>query len=75
MPASLPISKMSRREKLIAMETLWTDLSKDDADVESPAWHGEALRETECLIKAGKAKFLDLDDAKAALHRKIALLS
>ncbi len=75
MPVSLPISKMSRREKLIAMETLWADLSKDDASIESPAWHGEALRETESLIKAGKAKFLDLDDAKAALRRKIARLS
>ncbi len=75
MPVTLPISKMSRREKLIAMETLWIDLSKDDADIESPAWHGEALRETERLVKAGKAKFLDLDDAKAALRRKIARLS
>ncbi len=75
MPVTLPISKMSRREKLIAMETLWTDLSKDDANIESPAWHGEALRETERLIKAGKAKFLDLEDAKAALRRKIARLS
>lgn len=75
MPVTLPISKMSRREKLIAMETLWTDLSKHDADVESPAWHGEALRETERLVKAGKAKFLDLDDAKAALRRKIARLA
>jgi hypothetical protein len=75
MPVTLPISKMSRREKLIAMETLWTDLSKDDARVESPEWHGEALRETERLVKEGKAKFLDLDDAKAALRRKIARLS
>lgn len=75
MPVPLLISKMSRREKLIAMETLWTDLSKDDADVESPAWHGEALRETERLVKTGKARFLDLDDAKAALRRKIARLS
>jgi hypothetical protein len=75
MPVTLPISKMSRREKLIAMETLWIDLSKDDADIESPAWHGEALRETERLVKAGKAKFLDLDDAKTALRRKIARLS
>ena len=72
MPVSLPISKMSRREKLIAMETLWTDLSKDDAGIKSPAWHGEALRETERLVKASKAKFLDLEDAKVALRRKIA---
>ena len=41
----LPLKKMSRDEKLRAMEALWADLSQDENRLESPAWHGQALRE------------------------------
>jgi Putative addiction module component len=75
MPITLPLSKMSRREKLMAMETLWTDLSSDDAKVDSPVWHADALKETERLVRSGKAKFMDWDEAKALLRRKAAKLA
>ena len=75
MPALLPLSKMSRADKLRAMEALWTDLSRVENKVKSPAWHQEALRETERAVAAGKAKFTDWDEAKKRILRKAAKLS
>lgn len=75
MPTLLPLKKMSRLEKLRAMEAIWTDLSQGDDAFASPAWHGEALRETERAIAAGTAKFSDWDEAKQRLRRKAAKLT
>lgn len=61
---------MSRADKLRAMETLWADLSRDEAEVESPGWHGAVLRETEQLVRDGKAKFSDWQTARRRIHRK-----
>ncbi len=72
MLAKLQLKKMSRNEKLMAMEALWADLSQDESRIDSPAWHEEALRQTERMVKAGKAKFVDWDDAKAILRRRAA---
>jgi hypothetical protein len=75
MPITLPLKKMSRSDKLRAMEAIWADLSGDDAKVDSPAWHADALKETERLVKSGKAKFMDWDEAKVLLRRKVAKLA
>lgn len=75
MPITLPLKKMTRTEKLMAMEALWTDLSQDEAKLKSPAWHREALREAEKQVSAGKAKFSDWADAKARIRRKAAKIS
>lgn len=72
MPLTLALKKMSHADKLRAMEALWNDLAKNEDRFESPAWHGEALQEAQHLVKAGKAKFSDWEDAKARLRRKIA---
>lgn len=72
MLAKLQLKKMSRKEKLMAMEALWSDLSQDESSIDSPAWHEEALRQTERMVKAGKAKFVDWDDAKAILRQRVA---
>jgi hypothetical protein len=70
MPFALPLKKMSQEEKLRAMEALWADLSKNEDEFESPAWHREILRETERLIAAGKAKFSDWETARRRIDRK-----
>ena len=51
------------------METLWAELSRDEAEVESPAWHAEALRETSERRAQGEETLLDWEDAKARLRR------
>lgn len=61
---------MSRDEKLRAMEAIWADLSQDEKQFESPAWHEQALRETEQLVKTGAAKFSDWEEAKKRLRDK-----
>ena len=72
MAVTLPISSMSRADKLCAMEALWADLRREEAEFESPGWHGVLLRETEKLIRDGKAKFSDWQTAKGRIHRKAA---
>ena len=67
MPATLPLNRMSKADKLRAMESLWADLSADDKAFVSPRWHGEVLEETEKLVKSGKAKFLDWEDEAVLL--------
>jgi hypothetical protein len=75
MPVVLPLQKMSRDEKLRAMEALWTDLSQDEDRFESPAWHGQALREAERAVKAGKARFRHWEEARKRIRRKAAKLA
>ena len=71
---TLPIKRMSREEKLRLMEALWEDLSRDESQFDSPAWHAKALRQTERLVKGGKAKFSDWVVAKERIRRKAAKL-
>lgn len=67
--SEVEILKLPRSEKLKLMETLWADLSRDEAELESPAWHAEALRETSERRARGEEKAMDWDDAKARLRR------
>lgn len=69
MPITLPIKKMSKTDKLRAMEELWLDLSRGE-NIESPDWHFEALRATEEAVKAGKVKFTEWEQAKKAIRRQ-----
>ncbi len=75
MPITLPLEKMSQQEKLAAMELLWVDLSRDEAKFKSPSWHADVLKETEGLVKQGKARFSDWDEAKERIRRKAAKLA
>ena len=59
---------MTREEKLRAMEELWADLSRDEAQFESPAWHGDVLRERVEAVKSGKEAFMDWETAKKKLR-------
>ncbi len=64
------IKRMTRAEKLQTMEAIWADLSASDAEVESPAWHADALRETEARMAAGQENVVDWEDAKRELRRR-----
>lgn len=67
---SLPLNQMSRAEKVMAMEALWEDLSKDDQSFQSPAWHGDALAATEKRVASGQEKFVDWETAKKELRKQ-----
>ena len=63
------IKRMTRAEKLQTMEAIWADLSASDAEVESPAWHADSLRETEARMAAGQENVVDWEDAKRELRQ------
>jgi hypothetical protein len=65
----IEIQKMPRQEKLRLMEALWADLSRNDEELESPAWHGDALRETSSRVARGEEKILDWEQAKTDLQQ------
>jgi hypothetical protein len=67
--SALEIQQMPRAEKLKLMEILWADLSQDEAELESPAWHADALRETAERRARGEEAPMDWDEAKTKLRR------
>jgi hypothetical protein len=75
MKATLPLEQMTTAEKLSAMEALWQDLSRNADKFESPAWHGDVLREREQRIEEGKETYVDWKQAKRDLRRKLVLIS
>lgn len=64
------VEQMSRTEKLQVMEAIWTALSAPDADMESPAWHADALRETEQRFSRGEERIVDWESAKRDLRNR-----
>jgi hypothetical protein len=67
---SLAIKHMSWDEKLRAMEELWESLSREESRFESPAWHGEVLKETEARRDAGEEQPIDWLAAKRDLRKR-----
>jgi hypothetical protein len=67
---SLPIKQMTRAEKLMALEAIWDDLSRNEETFESPAWHKEELAATERRVKAGQEQFVDWEHAKKDLRER-----
>lgn len=64
MATSIDIRGLSREEKLRLMEAIWEDLTREDEPPESPAWHQEALQETDRRLAAGQERVLDWQVAK-----------
>jgi hypothetical protein len=62
---------MTVGEKLVAMETLWNDLCRDETQVPVPEWHKHILDERQKEIEDGSAKFVDWDTAKARIRARI----
>ena len=67
---ALPIKQMSRAEKLMALEALWEDLSRNEAEFESPRWHRDELAATEERVKSGQEQFVDWESAKRQLREQ-----
>ncbi len=64
----IDIGKLTRTEKLRAMEELWEDLSRPEDEYPSPKWHGDVLREREEALQAGTDEFVTWSDAKRILR-------
>lgn len=69
--ANISISDLSLAQKLDLMESIWSDLSKDDQSLQSPDWHEEILNDREVALEQGKAKISDWADAKKRIKRNL----
>jgi putative addiction module component (TIGR02574 family) len=67
----LPISDLSLAQKLDLMEALWADLSRDDKNLESPAWHQEVLEDRRKAFEAGKISASDWEEAKKRIRKRV----
>ena len=63
---TLEIKKMSRIERLQAMEAIWDSLIDEESEIDSPEWHRDILEEWKKNIKTGKAEFLSLENLRAS---------
>jgi hypothetical protein len=64
------VRQLPRSEKLQIMETLWDDLSRSDTEMDSPAWHRQALEETERRVGCGSEPLMDWAEAKQNLRAR-----
>jgi hypothetical protein len=71
MSVPLSINEMTLPEKLQAMEALWEDLSRSAGAFESPAWHGDVLKERLQVAESGQAQFTDWSQAKAGIRQRV----
>jgi hypothetical protein len=67
---SLPLTQMSRAEKLMALEALWEDLTRNGEEFESPGWHREELSAAEQRVKSGQEQFVNWEAAKDQLRKR-----
>jgi hypothetical protein len=70
MSVNLPLDQMSTEEKLQAMEALWADLTRNEEQFESPAWHEQVLEEREQRIGSGEESFVDWELVKKQLREE-----
>jgi len=66
---ALDIAAMPAAEKLKLMEALWDSLCvSSQGELDSPAWHEQALEQAERQLAEGKATMVDWDQAKLLLR-------
>ena len=64
------IKRLSYIDKLRLMEALWEDLRSDEEKYDSPAWHKDALKETENRFNDGIEEVLEWNTAKSNLRKR-----
>jgi putative addiction module component (TIGR02574 family) len=72
MIGTLEIERMSRTEKVQAMELLWRSMSAAPDKLESPGWHKKILAKRLAKVEAGKGEFLTLSQLKKRLAKRAA---
>ena len=68
----LPLDQMTVAEELPLMEAIWASLSSKPDELESPAWHGEVLRERARQVEAGETHFIPWEEARREIDRRAA---
>jgi putative addiction module component (TIGR02574 family) len=69
---AVEIERMSRAEKVQAMELLWRSMVGEPEKVESPGWHKKVLARRLAKVEAGRGEFLTLAQLKKRLGKRSA---
>lgn len=69
--ATLPLETLSISEKLLLMERLWENLSRQPQDIPVPDWHGDILAQRQADVDAGRASFVEWEAAKKRLRERL----
>ena len=64
MTALEQVRQMSLHEKLLVMEAIWDEISREEVTLEVPQWHKDLLDEREGQVAGGQAQFIDWEEAK-----------
>lgn len=59
------LKKMSKAERLQAMEALWDSMLYENGELDTPKWHESILEQRKRIIANGSAKFISLTELKA----------
>lgn len=70
MQPNLPLSEMTRNEKLIALDQIWEDLMRNPDEIPSPDWHKAVLSARAKRVESGEAEFKDWEEAKSQLREE-----
>jgi putative addiction module component (TIGR02574 family) len=70
MIGAVEIERMSRTEKVQAMELLWRSMANVPEQVESPGWHKKILARRLAKVEAGKGEFLTVAQLKKRLAKR-----
>lgn len=65
------IHRMSLPEKLALLEDVWSELSSDPDQIETPDWHREILDERAEAIRNGSETVIDWEEAKKQIEDRI----
>ncbi len=60
------IKKMPVERKIELIESIWDSLRHSEDDIASPSWHKNILNERTAILKSGKAKYISLNNLRAA---------
>ena len=65
------IQELGFEQKLALMESIWTDLSRNESEIPLPAWHKDVLDERQRLLDRGESVPMSLEDAVVAVRQRI----
>jgi hypothetical protein len=73
MELALQLDQMTVDEKLRALERIWEDLCRNEADVPSPQWHCDVLEARDARVKQRGERFTNWEDAKRQIRKLVSL--
>jgi hypothetical protein len=65
------IAQLSRSQKLDLLEILWTDMTGNEKNLESPVWHEDILNAREAALSSRKIFASNWDEAKERIKNNV----